>query len=394
MTDPAYKPPASRTTGASQPSSNAGRLVDQHFIVSSDCHVNEPATLWAERIAPQFRTRIPRVEVDADGQKWSVAEGLRPVRIKDFPREMTQGQAFSLEAHDLDQSQRGSADPAVRARHLDLDGIDVEIVYPNKGLLMWTSPDPALAAAMCQVWNDWAHERFAAHRQRTLPVACIAPGDVPGAVAEVHRVAALGYSSVFMPVQVQGHPYNQPHYDPLWAALQETGLPVNFHVGTGRDPRTATGHGGAVINYVVHALSTAMEPLTQLCASGVCERFPGLRFALVECGIGWLAWALWAMDESYVKHDFWVAPKLAMKPSDYFRRQGWCSFCDDPMGLATRAWIGTDRLLFGNDYPHHEGCWPDSEGVVRRTMADLTPAERQLVLGANAAQLYGIPVPG
>lgn len=380
-------PSAPAAAGASS------RLVERYFIVSADCHVNEPADLWATRIEPEYRQRIPRVEVDAEGQKWSVAEGLRPVRIKDFPKGFTEGQAFSLEAHDLDLSRRGSADPLLRAQHQDLDGVNVEVVYPNKGLLMWTSPDPALSTAMCRVWNDWAHERYAEHRARMLPVACIAPADVAGAVAEVQRVAALGFRSVFMPVQVAGRPYNRPEYDPLWAALQETGLPVNFHVGTGRDPRSATGHGGAVINYVVHALSTAMEPLTQLCASGACERHPGLRFALVECGIGWLAWALWAMDESYAKHDFWVAPKLSMKPSDYFRRQGWCSFCDDPMGLATRAWIGTDRLLFGNDYPHHEGCWPDSEGVIRRTMADLSEAERRRVLGENAAGLYGIELP-
>lgn len=369
------------------------RLVDRYFIVSADCHVNEPADLWATRIEPRFRPRIPRVEVDAQGQKWSIAEGLRPVRVKDMPRKATQGQAFSLEAHDLDLSQRGSPDPAIRNAHHDLDGVNVEIVYPNKGLLMWTSPDPELSAAMCRVWNDWAHETFGAHHQRILPVAAIAPADVDGAVKEVQRVARLGFASVFLPVQVAGQPYNLPRYDPLWAALQDTGLPANFHVGTGRDPRSATGHGGAVINYVVHALSTAMEPLTQLCASGACERFPGLRFALVECGIGWLAWALWAMDESYVKHDFWVSPKLALKPSDYFRRQGWCSFSDDPMGVANRAWTGTNRLLFGNDYPHHEGSWPNSEEVVRRTMGDLTDGERRLILGENAARLYGIPLP-
>jgi predicted TIM-barrel fold metal-dependent hydrolase len=391
MSEPARKP---KSGGAPERTHASGRLLERCFVVSADCHVNEPADLWATRIAPEFRERIPRVRVDADGTRWSVAEGLRPVRIKDFPREFTQGQAFSLEAGDLDLSQRGSADPAIRNAHHDLDGVDAEIVYPNKGLLMWTSPDHRLAAALCRVWNDWAVETFGAHSQRILPVAAVAPGDVPAAVREVQRVARLGLRSVFLPVQVAGQPYSLPLYDPLWAALQDAGLPVAFHVGTGRDPRSATGHGGAVINYVVHALATAMEPLTQLCASGVCERFPGLRFALVECGIGWLAWALWAMDESFVKHDFWVSPKLPLKPSEYFRRQGWCTFCDDPMGIATREWIGTERLLFGNDYPHHEGSWPHSEEVVRRTMGDLTDTERRLILGENAARLYGIPLPG
>ncbi|HEX7927646.1 MAG TPA: amidohydrolase family protein [bacterium] len=359
-----------------------------YLVISADCHVNEPADLWAKRIDARFRDRIPRVEVDAQGQKWSVAEGLRPVRVKDYPKELTQGQAFVLEAKDLDLASRGTSNPAERLRHHALDGVDAEVIYPNKGLLMWTSPDHALSTAMCRVWNDWVGEVFGPGNARQAPVAAIAPGDVPTAVKEVERVAKAGFRTVFFPIQVPGQPYNLPVYDPLWAALQETRLPVSFHVGTGRDPREATGNGGAVINYVV-TLSSAITPIAQLCASGVCERFPEFRFVTVECGIGWLAWTLYAMDESYEKHNFWVAPKLQMKPSDYFRRQGWCTFSDDPMGLETRQWIGSDRLLFGNDYPHHEGSWPHTQEVVARTMASLSDDERRMVLGGNAAKLYG-----
>ncbi len=359
-----------------------------YCVISADCHVNEPANLWAERIDARYRDRIPRIEIDEQGQKWSVAEGLRRVRVKDAPKGFSEGQAFSLESKDLDLATRGTPDVTVRARHHADDGVDAEVIYPNKGLLMWTSPDHALSAALCRVWNDWVGEVFGPANPRHLPVAAIAPGDVQAAVAEVSRVAELGFRTVFFPVQIAGMPYNHPIFDPLWAVLQETGLPISFHVGTGRDPREATGNGGAVINYVA-ALSSAITPITQLCASGVCERFPGLRFVTVECGIGWLAWTLHAMDESYVKHGFWVSPKLPMKPSDYFRRQGWCTFSDDPMGIETRHWIGSDRLMFGNDYPHHEGSWPHTREVVQRTMASVNDEERRMILGGNAAKLYG-----
>ena len=85
---------------------------------------------------------------------------------------------------------------------------------------------------------------------------------------------------------------------------------------------------------------------------------------------------------------------LAASPaSDYFRRQGWCTFCDDPIGIETRHWVGTERLLFGNDYPHHEGSWPNTEEVIQRTMGGLGDEERRMILGGNAAALYGIEVP-
>ena len=100
--------------------------------------------------------------------------------------------------------------------------------------------------------------------------------------------------------------YNQKVYDPMWALIEETGMPVTFHIGTGRDPRAASREGGAVINYVAHALVQAIEPVTSLCASGVLERFPKIKFAAIESGIGWVPWMLDAMDEGYIKHHMWA----------------------------------------------------------------------------------------
>lgn len=352
----------------------------KYFVVSADCHVTEPADLWERRIEAKFRHRLPRIEVDEQGRRTLMIEGQRPSRIRDF----------TLEGEDLERAQQAARlDLDSRVRDLERDGIDAEVVYPNRGLLMWASPDPAHNTAMCKVWNDWAIDFFRPQLKRSAPVAAIAPRDVESAVKEVQRVAKMGYTSVFLPVQVQEQPYNMPLYDPLWAAIQDAGLPINFHVGTGKDPRTATGSGGAIINYVWHAFATAIEPVVQLCASGVCERFPGLKFVTVEAGIGWLGWTLWTMDEGYKKHHFWVAPKLPMLPSDYFRRQGYASFQDDPIGLETRKWVGVENLLWGDDYPHHEGTWPRSQEVIDRTMADMTEEERQKVLGLNAAKLYG-----
>jgi predicted TIM-barrel fold metal-dependent hydrolase len=108
----------------------------------------------------------------------------------------------------------------------------------------------------------------------------------------------------------------------IWARFVEADVPITFHVSTGKDPRTTRGLGGAVINYVVNSLSPTMEPLVNICASGVAERFPDLRFGSVEAGIGWLPWMLDAMDEAYQKHHFWVRPKLKALPSDYFRSKG------------------------------------------------------------------------
>ena len=363
--------------------STANTAAKKYFIVSADCHVLEPPDLWERRIAPKFRHRLPKMELDDRGRKTLIVEGQRSTRIRDF----------SLAGDDLERAKSGSWDPAKRHKDLDRDGIDAEVVYPNRGLLMWASPDHEHQTEMCRVWNDWAIEVFPTSQKRSLPVAAIAPQNVETSVKEVERVAKLGYRAVFLPVQVPDQPYNLPLYEPLWAAIQETGMPMSFHVGTGKDPRTATGNGGAILNYVWHALATAIEPVTQMCVSGILQRFPQLKFATVEAGIGWLAWTLWVMDEGYQKHHFWVAPKLEMLPSEYFRRQGYSTFQDDPIGLETRKWIGPENLMWGDDYPHHEGTWPRSQEVIDRTMSDLSDEERHKVLGLTAARLYGFDIP-
>ena len=363
----------------------------KYFIVSADAHANEPADLWATRIDAKYRERIPRVTVDANGVKWRVSEGHRPDRLR----------TDELEGEDR-LRQLAGADPEERLRDMDRDGIDAEVIFPNKGLSMWATPDGAFAMAQCRVYNEWAWEVFASYNHRMSPAAAIATADLEGSIAEVKRVAKLGFRALTLPCKpVWGahdvdHPnYNLPVFDPLWAVIQDANLPITFHVSTGRDPRAARGNGGAVINYVSHSLSPTIEPVANLCASGVLSRFPRLRFATIEAGIGWVAWLLDAMDEAYKKHHFWVRPKLTKLPSDYFREHGFASFQEDPAGLTLAEPMNlADNFMWGNDYPHHEGTWPHSAEAIERTMGGLSDAARAKVLGLNAARLFGFQVRG
>jgi predicted TIM-barrel fold metal-dependent hydrolase len=362
----------------------------KYFIVSADAHANEPADLWATRIDEKYRARLPRVIVNEQGVKWRVSEGHRPDRLR----------TDEMEGEDRLRQQTG-ADPEQRLRDMDRDGIDAEVIFPNKGLSMWATPDAVFAMAQCRVYNDWARETFGAYRQRMSPAAAIATGDLEGSVVEVQRIATLGFRALTLPCKpIWGahdvdHPnYNLPVFDPLWAVIQDTDLPVTFHVSTGRDPRAARGNGGAVINYVSHSLSPTIEPVASLCASGVLERFPRLRFATIEAGIGWVPWLLGAMDEAYRKHHFWVRPKLRKLPSEYFREHGRASFQEDPAGLALAEPMDlVDCFMWGNDYPHHEGTWPHSAEAIERTTAHLPDISRAKILGLNAARFFGFDVP-
>jgi predicted TIM-barrel fold metal-dependent hydrolase len=374
--------------------------LQDYFVVSADCHVTEPIDLWSAHIELKFRDRTPRVQVDDKGQKWLVVEGHRPSKIREAPRdEQNKVEAF-VDAANLRRLDRrkgglfqkqGGFGPE-RWEDMDYDGVDAEVVFPNKGLTNWASSDPELNAAMCRCSNDWAHEIFS-NNGRSFPAACIPSANVDMAVAEVNRIARMGFHSAMIPPLLPGRGYNMTEYDQLWAALCDADIPVLFHAGTGKDPRTAGGNGGAIINYVVHAMNTVVQPVVEICTSGVFDRFPKLRFATIEAGVGWIPYTLHAMDHGFEKHAFWVSPKLKYRPSEYFKMHGAASFQDDPVGIELRHWLGTDCLLWGNDYPHLEGCWPDSALQIHNFSKGMSELEKCKIIGLNAARLFKIEVP-
>ncbi len=187
--------------------------------------------------------------------------------------------------------------------------------------------------------------------------------------------------------------YNLADYDPMWAVIQDVDLPITFHVSTGRDPRAARKEGGAVINYVAHSLSPTIEPVASLCGSGVLERFPKIKFAAVESGIGWVPWALDAMDEASRKHHLWAYPKLKRLPSEYFRSNGAATFQEDRAGLALAETFNlVDNFMWANDYPHAEGTWPHSAEAIEREMGALSETSRVKILGLNAAKMFKFDV--
>jgi predicted TIM-barrel fold metal-dependent hydrolase len=328
--------------------------------------------------------------------------GARTDKIVDFP----------LEGEDLLRSKAGGDTSAVLAegktglqRILDqeMDGVDAEVIFPNgPALLMWASGNDEFVAAQCRAWNDWAWEVCGEFIDRCSPTAALATADIEGSVREVERVAKLGYKILTLPCKpifgardLSHINYNLPVYDPLWAAIQDHDLAITFHVSTGMDPRAARGNGGAIINYVVHSLAPTLEPIVSMCASGAFERFPKLRAATIEADAGWVPWMMRKMDEAYLKHHFWVRPKLKALPSEYYRNNCYASFGEDRPALEL---IESENLqnnfMWANDYPHHEGSWPHSAEAIERSFGDLLKEEtRAKVLGLNAAKCFGFPVP-
>jgi predicted TIM-barrel fold metal-dependent hydrolase len=381
----------------------------KYFMFSADTHGVEPAAYLSE-IEPQYRDRIPRLETREDGSQWLITEGNRPQRVRRAPGkpgadgslESGGGAGAATSPLDDEDTLRNASGRTVEGRLADhrADGVDAELMFPNRGLLSWATPDPVFAMAMCRQWNRWAHGFCGTHMQgdspRMLPAALIAPGDRDGAMKEIAWAAASGFRAVCLSNSVIYGPkefgkleYNDPGFDPMWSLLEEAGMVVTFHVSTGRDPRAVGGAGGAIINYACHSMETTIEPLVQMIASGVFERHPRLFAGLVESGVGFVPWLLETLDHAARAHHFWVRPHLKELPSVYFRRNCFATFQDDAAGLKlSEAYDLADNFLWANDYPHHEGSWPHSAETIERTMGHLSDASRAKILGLNAARLF------
>lgn len=355
------------TTATIAQPDTAGRLKTIP-IISADSHISPPLNLYAERLPAHLRHRAPRVEKDEKGEK-VVVEGQHARRV---------GEA------EIKQHER---EPEERLKDLAVDGVVAEVMYGG-GTRMG---DAELSMACARVNNDWLAEVFAPYRKRFAAGASIPLFDIGEAITELRRAAKLGLRPAVLPDHMDERPFNSPEYDPFWAAAQEEGMPLSFHVGFGRDPVRVHGPGGAITNYAL-VNSSIIETLSHLSSGGVLERFPDLKVTLVECGIGWLAWGMQILDEAYIKHAHWTRPKLAEPPSFYIKRQVKLTFQDDAVGLGLLDYTGADTLMWGNDYPHHEGTWPHSRDVVARLFAGVPEAAVRKIVHENAKQLYGFEV--
>jgi predicted TIM-barrel fold metal-dependent hydrolase len=378
------------------------QAANKYFMISVDAHLMAPHDMMHRRVDAKWRDKLPRMEV-RDGVRYIVIEGVRAHPLVEF----------SLSGEDEYRMKTGGTLPApedqagedISRRVADQiqDGIDGEVIFPNgPALMMFASKDAGFIDAQARAWNDWAREVCSPYWDRCNPAAALCTADVDLAVAEVQRVAKMGYrcltlpaKPIFGPPDVSDPNYNLRIYDPLWAAIQDADLAITYHVSTGMDPRGARSTGGAVVNYVIHSLAPTIEPIVNMCAAGVFERFPKLRAGTIEANAGWVPWMLDSMDEVYRKHHMWVAPKLKALPSDYYRQNCFASFGEDAAATHLVERFGLqDNLMWANDYPHHEGSWPHSAEAIERTFApDMSEETRRKVLGLNAARIFKFDIP-
>jgi uncharacterized protein len=390
------------------------------LIMDSDLHLMEPEDLWARYLDEPYRVNPPKF---FGAQKQSLAPNKEDKGNTDtiFGMEV-QGQvipAFANAQGAIRQSRelarrsrtrhphfqvaraRGF-DPASTLAAMDIEGIDVAVMYGTRGrqILMHDDLAPDYAAALARAYNNWAHEYCQSHPERLRFAGQVAMHDIGHAVEEARRcVNELGAVAVIgTPNPVNGLHLHDEAVEPLWNELERLNVPIGFHP-TGNSSlkddvgRRFVGHN----NYqpIAHAARGPMElmmAMASMATGGVLERHPKLRCAFLEGTAGWLGWWLWRLDDHWEKFGPGCEQQLSMLPSEYFKRQCYIALdVDEEPAVEVIKEIGAEYFVCSTDYPHPDGAFP--EAFKQFFGLPLSDDQRRKILWENCARLYQIETP-
>jgi predicted TIM-barrel fold metal-dependent hydrolase len=374
---------------------------------SGDSHYMEPPDLY-EQLPEHLRELMPKTVRDEErGVEVITVDGQSFERA--LPKPRTREQWLSTAARpkeeDLDEEAGekrapGAFDPQLRLVDLDAEGIWAEAIYPSLGTWTFNIRTPELVREGCRISNDF-FIAFQRQSPRYVVAASIPLLDVGDAVAEIRRAAGLGFKLVFFPVRppMQKPAWQHDEWDPVWAALEEHGLVLGFHIGTepvdptGRIGVYHRGRGGAVLNYVETTYG-GQRAVTQLIACGALDRHPDLRVLVSEGGATWGPFLADRMDEGYRQHGAAVRPTLSKPPSEYLSTQVYASFQHDRSAVQANLAMGWENVMWGSDYPHYEGTFGHTQKTLHE-LFDGVPAgvSHRIRIGAFQELFPHVPAP-
>lgn len=378
-------------------------------FISADDHIDLrwlPKDLWSERLPARWRERGPRV-IDKDGSAyWSWEEKFFSPHGY-YTAAQGSGAMWAIERGGV--MRPGELRPtsaALRLSDMERDGAEASIMYgPTDPMAI---ADPDLRRLCYQAYNDWLAEFCAAAPERLFGVPQLSMEDPLAARDELARLAQRGgLRHVNLLASRADPPVYDDDWEPFWALAEEIGVPIGFHLAVLVKKTRLDESQRGVSNLVVGVASQfaqeppgmqLLEPMTGLIFNGVLDRHPQVKIVMAEAGLAWVPGMIQGLDIWYQRTrdgrrltgDQPIAlPRLL--PSEYFHRQIWISFVDDPLGIKMIGNVlDADKVMFGSDYPHPASTWPNSQAAIAAQIENLPAGTVQKITRDNARELFGI----
>ena len=381
-------------------------------VLDSDTHVYEPSELLEKYLSARWKAEIEtttppvqrtpirggfhtyRIDIRTPGQRrLGTKEKMGPP-----PSSATSAQGGGVPwgvqwKGPPFPTERVNDDPHARVADMDIEGVDVHVIFPTRGVSGFASTgNTGLELAMYDAYHRYIADYCAPYPKRLKSVIMASTTDVEGGILEIERWAKEEWAVGLLPITPKGQPLDDPGLDPIWAKAVEYDLAVLVHPFNLANPNSPVDDlwDNLFLERAAGGVWAGMRGMAAVIGSGILDRFPELRIGVVETGHGWLPSWSYRLDEIAEMAPYAIAP-IKQKPSEYVQGPQYFHSIEMNEGEGvTRSAIellGPDTLMFATDYPHTE-CWfPKSVDTVLDWSSIPEDAKRKLFWD-NAVSLY------
>lgn len=389
-------------------------LQDYMQLISTDDHLIEHPRLWSDRLPKRFLEAGPKIVERAmppGGGLIAVTEDstMRLAEVWEYEGRIypyiglnavagKKPEEYGVDPTRYEDMLPGCYDPKARVLDMDIDGVHAGLSFPSfprfAGTVFLEAEDKELALLSVKAWNDYVLDEWcAAAPDRLIPIVILPLWSVDECVKEIHRTAGKGAKAISFPenpVPLGLPSFHTDHWDSVFSAAEETGMPLCVHFGTsGQAPITAPEAPMAVMIALFGCNS--MYATADLLFSPVFHKHPNLKFMLSEGGIGWVPYLVERLDLTWEKHRYYQNINQSVRPSELFAKHIFGCFIEDQFGIDNRHVIGIDNITWEGDYPHSDSNWPSSRKRLHDAMLEVPDEEVHKMVELNARAVLNFP---
>ncbi|MFA7323198.1 MAG: amidohydrolase family protein [Candidatus Nanopelagicales bacterium] len=375
--------------------------INDMILLSIDDHIIESADTFEKHFPASLKDQAPKLIKNPDNplvDAW-MFQGV-PVgsaglsAVVSWPKE-----EWGFDPTGLAEMRPGTYDIHQRVTDMNVNGVLAGMNFPTfpgfAGTHLASLPDRKLSLAAIQAYNDYLLDDLCgAYPGRFIPLGIIPFFDIDESVKEIHRLAAKGCRSISMPETPYG--VGQPdfasgHWDPVFKALVDTNMVASMHIGGGFG--LVTRYANALPDdLIILAPLVSTIACTDLLTSGVLKKFPDIKFAMSEGGLGWIPFLLDRMDRHMVNHSWTHLDSLpkGMSPTEVWKKNFMACFITEPTALITRERYGTETIAWECDYPHSDCTWPYSPELLYKELmaANCSDEDIEMITWKNVARFF------
>lgn len=366
------------------------------IVISVDDHICEPPGMFRQHLKGDALASAPKLLTATDGSNFWEYQGMVMPTVGLSAVVGRPLDEYGFEPTSMDQLRKGVYDVDARIDDMNVNGVAVSLNFGTAfgfdGGRFHTAPNRELALVHLRAYNDWHIDEWCgAHPGRFIPCGVLPTWNMAATVEEIKRLARKGCRAVSLNESPTRHGLPSIHnayWDPMWKAIVEHNFVMCLHMGGGHAPPHASMETPIEAWITTMPMSAAVGAADWLFLPAL-QRYPSMKIALSECGLGWVPYFMERVDLVHARHRAWTHSNFpGRKPSDVFRAHFLICFIEDAFGLRNLASVNEDMVAYECDYPHPDTTWPEVPERLWEALGPLNDQQIQKVTHGNAMRFF------